>query len=194
MAMLIFSMFLTIVVTTVVSVTRASTRVQVRAVSSSQELAVFQSFDRQIRYADAINVPGTGASGDTYIEFRTPASSTANNVTTCTQWQYVPATGLLRSRQWADTAATTPAGTWAPTLWHTELSNIANDGGADYPFTLVAASIAGSAKQQLDLHIDTGNAAISGAAITTTFVARNSSISSDSNHGIPVCPASGSRL
>jgi prepilin-type N-terminal cleavage/methylation domain-containing protein len=186
----IFGIFLTIVVSSVVSLSRASTRIRVTAVSASQELAVFQRLDHQVRYADAINAPGVGFNGDTYIEFRTPGSSTVSGLTTCTQWRFDPTNGRIQSRQWQDTVGP-PAVAWAPSAWETLLSNVANDGGPTYPFSFVPAT--GTGMQQLVLKIDSGNAVISGAAISTTFLARNSSINSPSNIGVAVCPASGSR-
>lgn len=172
----IFSIFLVVVLSSVISITRASTRVQVTAVSSSAELAVFQRLDHQIRYSDSINFPGIGSpSGNMYIEFRTPAESTTSGVTLCTQWRFVPATRVLQSRNWNDVVGAVPG------AWETDLTNVANDGGPYYPFRLWPATNAGSQMQQLTLSLDTGNSSVKGAAITTTFVARNSSIQSPSN-------------
>jgi prepilin-type N-terminal cleavage/methylation domain-containing protein len=174
-AVLIFAIFLGIVLTSVVSLTKASTRVQVTAQSASGELAVFQRFDRQVRYADSINFPGVGATtGDTYIEFRTPASSSSTNVTQCEQWRFDPTARVLQSRTWPDSGT-------ASATWETDLTNVANDGGATYPFALTPAANNASAYQELTLTLDVGNTAVKGAAISTTYVARNSSTLSPSN-------------
>jgi prepilin-type N-terminal cleavage/methylation domain-containing protein len=169
-AMAIFSIFITVAISSVVGITRASSRVQVTAMSSSQELVVFQRLDRQIRYASSINFPGAGPSGNRYVEFRTPADSAIGKVTLCTQWRFNVLTRSIQSRQWNDVVGSTA------TNWETELGNVADDGGSTYPFKLKPATNLGSAMQQLVLTLDTGNAAIKGAAISTTFVARNSSL------------------
>jgi prepilin-type N-terminal cleavage/methylation domain-containing protein len=175
-ALAIFSIFLTVVLASIISSTKASTNVQVTSQSSSAELSAFQRLDREIRYSDSINFPGVGSGGDPYIEFRTPSTSVSSGVTLCTQWRYDIPTRSLQHRFWND--GTTPLPNW-----QTDLTNMPNDGGATYPFQLIPASNAtsGSTMQQLVLTLDTGNVAIKGAAITTTFVARNSSNSSPSN-------------
>jgi len=174
-SMLVFSIFLTILISSVVGITRASTRVSVIAQTSNGILSVFQSMDRQVRYADSINFPAIVSGGNVYVEFRTPASSTSSGVTTCTQYRYVPTTLSLQLRQWPDVA-----GTAAPD-WINGLTNVANDGGTTYPFKMTPASSGGSLMQQLSLSIDGGVSPIKGAAIATTFVARNSSVASPSN-------------
>ncbi len=174
-AVVIFGVFLTILVTSIVGVTRASTRASVIANTATGALSVFQGMDRQIRYADSINYPGKSGTGASYVEFRTPASSSSTGVTICTQYRFVPTTQVIQSRTWPDVAGATA------TPWITGVSNIVDDGGAFYPFRLIAATNAGSQMQQLVLTIDGGNSPIAGAAISTTFVARNSSIQSPSN-------------
>ena len=65
--------------------------------------------------------------------------------------------------------------------WTTKLSNV-NPGGAGYPFTLIAASVGGSPIQRLTLALDVGSDPLAaGGAITSTFVAGNSSLQSPSN-------------
>jgi prepilin-type N-terminal cleavage/methylation domain-containing protein len=182
-AMLVFSIFLAILITSIVGLTRSATKLQVAAVSSNQELSVFSALDRQIRYADGINVPGTGAA-DTYIEFRVPSDSTASNVTTCIQWRYDPVAGTIASRTWPD------GNLGAYTSWNFLLKNVANDGGANYPFQFIPAPTGGLEEMQLKL--DAGNASVKGAFITSTFVARNSRVTA-SNPGGAICPAAGSR-
>jgi prepilin-type N-terminal cleavage/methylation domain-containing protein len=186
----IFAIFLGIVLTSVISLTKTSTKIQVTAQSASGELAVFQRLDRQIRYADSINFPGVGATtGDTYVEFRTPASSSPTNATLCTQWRFDPTAHVIQSRTWTDTTGATLG------PWETDLTNVANDGGASYPFLLTPASNGGSTYQQHTLTLDVGNTAVKGASVSTTYVARNSSISSPSNtddsvvgvSDIPIC-------
>jgi prepilin-type N-terminal cleavage/methylation domain-containing protein len=186
-ALMVFSIFLAIITTSVLALTRSSSRIQVAAVSTNQELAVFQRFDRAIRYADGINGQGTGSSGSTYIEFRTPSDSTASGLTMCTQWRYDPAKATVSSRTWQDGNFS------SATPWNVQLNNVANDGGANYPFQYIAPDSNGRNLQEMVLKLDAGNVVVKGAAISTTFVARNSAITPD-NPGGPVCPAVGSRL
>ena len=189
-ALVIFSVFLTIVISSVVAITRASTKVQTTARTTSSEMVAFQRLDRQVRYADSINFPGTGSpSGYTYIEFRIPASSTVNNVTLCTQWRYAPATGTISSRTWADS----PTPTFS--AWDTEMTNVFNDGTPGYPFALSPA-VGTGAHQTLTLTLDGGTTAVKGTSISSVFIARNSSVESPSNaqthtagvSDTPICP------
>ena len=184
-AMLVFSIFLAIVITSILGLTKSASRIQVAAVSSNQELAVFSSLDRQIRYADGINAQGSSANY-TYFEFRTPSDSTASNLTTCTQWRYDPTLRTIANRTWTD------GNLGSATPWHVILNNVANDGGPDYPFKFINASAGGSSLEELQLSLDAGSSAIRGAAITSIFVARNSAVTA-SNPGGAVCPAAGSR-
>jgi prepilin-type N-terminal cleavage/methylation domain-containing protein len=192
-AVAIFGIFITVVTSSIVSITKASTKVQVTARSTSGELAVFERLDHQLRYADSINWPGVSPSGDMYIEFRTPASSTAGGVNPlCTQWRYDIATTSLQSRTWNDVTGATP-----PVTCETDLTNMPNDGGATYPFQLLPAANGLANMQELTLTLDTGNAAVRGAAVSSTFVARNSGLISPSNADVhvpgksdtPICPA-----
>jgi type II secretory pathway pseudopilin PulG len=195
-AMLVFSIFLGIILASVIGIVRASSRAQLLARSSSTVLIVFQGLDHQIRYANSINFPGTGSSGARYIEFRTGADSSSSGVATCTQWRFVPSTKVIQSRTWQDIASPTPS------AWATKITTVVDLGGANYPFKLVPASIGGSSMQQLILTVTSGTDLVSpGAAISTTFVARNSSILSPSNSNsvvagtsdTPICTFSGSR-
>ena len=195
-AMAVFAIFLTMLVASVIGITRASSRAQLLTQSSSSVLAVFQNLDRQIRYANAINFPGTGASGARYVEFRTGADSSASGVTTCTQWRFNPTTKTIQSRQWQDVTGA------VATAWSTKITTVVDLGGATYPFQMIPAAVNGSAMQQLILSVSSGtDLTTPGAAISTTFVARNSSIQSPSNSNVvvagtsdtPVCLATGSR-
>jgi prepilin-type N-terminal cleavage/methylation domain-containing protein len=193
-ALAVFSIFLVVVMTSVVSITKASTTAQVTARSSSAELATFARMDHEIRYADSINFPGTGSpSGDMYIEFDTPATATTSKIALCTQWRFDPTARVVQVRQWNNQTGITP-----PTTWDTLLTNVANDGGASYPFQMLPATRNGAKNEQLVLTLDTGNTSVKGAAITSNFVARNSSIQSQSNtddtaagtSDSPICPGS----
>lgn len=195
-AMLVFAVFLTILVGTVIGITRASSRAQLLSQSSSSLLLAFQNLDRQIRYANSVNFPGLGASGASYFEFRVAAESSTTGYTTCSQWRFVPATKSIESRQWRDGVP------FSPTSWSTKVSSVLDTGAANYPFQLLPATVDGLAKQQLTLTVSSGTDLINpGASISTTFVARNSSIQSPSNSNAlvpgtsdtPICAPTGYR-
>ncbi|MFT2815220.1 hypothetical protein [Leifsonia sp. A12D58] len=197
MAIGVFMVFIAMILTTTVTLAQSASRTQITAEASNAALTVFGSFDRQARYADAINFPGDGATGGSrYIEFRTPGNSSASGVTTCTQWRFVRTLGVLQSRSWSDVP-----GTPLP-RFTTKLTNMIDDGGAGYPFELTPASLNGSIMQQLTVILHSGNAYVNaGAAMSTTFVARNSSTDSPSNKDenndkvsdTPVCTVTGNR-
>lgn len=185
-AMMVFTIFLAIMLTSIVALTRGANRIKVAAVSANQELVVFQRLDRQIRYADGINAQGTGTSGDIYFEFRTPADSAPTQVVTCTQWRYDPTAETVASRSWPD------GNLGAATSWNVQLNNVANDGGANYPFQFLPITGNGSSLEEFTLTLDAGNTTVQGNKISSTFVARNSTVT-QSNPGGPICPAAGSR-
>ena len=191
--MAIFIVFLTIMVSALVGLSRTAVKVQLVAQSSTEVLNLFRQFDRQVPYADAINYPGAGPSGARYVEYRTPGSSLASGVTTCTQWRYVASTGTIDVRTWPE------GGT--PSAWSTKLTRVIDDGGSAYPFAMTPAGSAASTQQQLTLTVHTGTTVNDGTAISTSYVARNSSTQSPSNSSTqqagvsdtPVCLPSGRR-
>jgi prepilin-type N-terminal cleavage/methylation domain-containing protein len=89
-------------------------------------------FDKQVRYASAINTPGTGTDGDFYLEYLwTKTSTTSVDVATCTQWRLDPVTDVLQWRSW--TSGITP--TTRPTFVTVD-TGVVNDPVASPPFVL----------------------------------------------------------
>lgn len=194
-AVVIFTVFTVMFLGAMVSLLQGTTRAQTTAESATGLLTVFQTLDRQVRYADAINKPGPGASGAMYIEFRIPATSAPSGETTCTQWRHDPDRSIIEVRQWPDLSGATP------TPWRVQLTNVRNEAG-DYPFQMHAASNTGSARQQLEIRLSAGHVdeTKGGSEMETRFVARNSSTGSQSNaiapdgqSVTPVCLATGGR-
>lgn len=190
----VFTLFIGLILSTTVTLSQSAVRSRLIAETSNATITLFGALDRQARYADSINFPGVGSSGARYIEFRTPANSAASGVTTCTQWRYLPAEGRIESRSWADIGGATP------TPWSTKMSDVLDGDDADYPFALVPADL--STPQKLVVSIRSGVEHLeAGSTMTTTFVARNSSIQSPSNvdadnnkvSDTPVCLATGDR-
>jgi hypothetical protein len=182
----IFTIFISLFLVAVVSLARGTSRATLTADSSSGVLLVFQDIDRQVRYADAVNFPGNGVSGSRYryVEFRTPAASARSGVTTCTQWRYDSVAGTIASRQWTD------VGGAVASPWKVKLDAVYGAPSATYPFRLEPATANQAKRQRLYISIDAGNLALqAGASIETSFIARNSSISSpgNSNNGTQVC-------
>lgn len=195
-AMSIFTIFIALILGTTIALAQAASRTQSIGQASNSTLAVFSTMDRQARYADSINFPGVAFDGNRYVEFRTPATSTASGEVMCTQWRFLVGEGRIESRQWADVTGATA------TAWSTRVTNVIDD-GANYPFTLIPAEgLSGSSMQRFVVTVHAGNASMdAGSTMSTTFVARNSSIASPSNTdsvqpGVsnnPVCLTSGDR-
>jgi type II secretory pathway pseudopilin PulG len=177
----VFLIFLTVMISTVSAMTKAINRADTVALTSSQVLNAFQSLDRGVRYADAISTPGSGTSGNVYVEYHTSALSSPTSVATCTQWRYSPSTNTLSSRHWNDVATPVYSG-W--TIW---VTNVVNK-GAGYPFVLIPANSIYPTQQQLTFTLSTGTAASDVSTETTTYTAKNSSNSSNSD-----CSATGNR-
>lgn len=195
-ALAIFSVFVTIFITSVINLAQSTTRAQVTAQASSGVLNVFQNIDRQVRWADEINFPGTGRSGGgkQYVEFHQAAKSSSTRTAKCVQWRYDPAAATLAMRSWEEGA--TPASTWS-----VKLRDVLPKSGSDYPFRMLPASLTGSAKQSLAIRLDAGSERLSDVAMTSVYVARNSSLGSASNvdsngdgvSDVPTCSPSGVR-
>ncbi|WP_159078208.1 PulJ/GspJ family protein [Salinibacterium hongtaonis] len=172
----IFAIFMSLFLSAVIGLTRGTTQAKLNAETSSEVLIVFRAMDRQVRYADAINFPGVGSSGAKYVEFRTPSSSSVSGLTMCTQWRFTPAKGTMESRQWQDIAGATPS------PWSVKTASMIDTAGANYPFKMAPATTTGSARQQLVLTLNAGNPDANAVSeVSTTYVARNSSILSESN-------------
>ncbi len=194
-ALVIFSIFITLALAAVLRLTTATVDAQGRTVSASETLNAFQLIDRQVRYASAVNYPGKSATGASYVEFLTLAGASRYENDTCTQWRYLPADGLLQTRDWR--AGTTPGSTWA-----TKVTEVKGTATATYPFKLLPATVGGFAQQRLVLDLSAGGPDdASRTVISTNYVARNSSLKSSSNadangdgvSDVPICGGAGNR-
>ncbi len=153
--------------------------------ASRDVLVVFQKIDGEVRFADAINPAGTGASGARYIEWHTPAVSSPDGHELCTQWRFDPSTRYIEEREWD--VGSTPGG------FNVELTLAVSQSDPYYPWRMINATsllnaapidqyVTPGAMQQLEIHIIAGNAGIDGTSeIRTSFVGRNSSILSQTN-------------
>lgn len=196
----VFLIFVGCTIPVLVSVTQTLVNAQSASWSSTAASTAFSNLDHQVRYADSINFPGTGASGDEYVEFRVPASVTnPSSTATCYQWMFDPNADTLSYRSW--TSGQTIA---SATGWRVQVTQVNGSVTSSYPFKLEPASSTGAATQQLAFSINagpsTGNPA-NLAILSGSFDALNSSTSSPSNADVnadgisdtPVCNPTGYR-
>ena len=169
----IFAIFVTVFIASVVGLARGTTTARVTAESSSGVLNVFQNIDRQVRWSNAINRPGSGSSGSTYIEFQLPASSSADNTTRCVQYRYDPSGATIASRMWVSGVTPLPG-------FGVKLTNVIADPGPGYPFSMLPAG-GFSDRQGLAISLDAGAVGISDVHMTSTYMARNSFADSVTN-------------
>ncbi len=161
----------------IVMMNGAMNKSQAVTLTTSQLNTAFLSLDKTVRYAAAIAPPGTGSSGDWYVEFRTTNNLNSGSEI-CTQLRID--SQQLQQRTWSviNTVISTPTG-WVPLA-----SGITNGGapsGTSQPFLLVPTLIASNVNfQQLtfnlaSLQAGSGVTATSGL-ITVTFTAVNSTL------------------
>lgn len=179
-AMGIFMVVIAVFMAGVVIMTRGTVRADVTAASGDSLRNTFQRMERQVRYAESVNYPGTGTSGAQYVEFRTGAAVSSTGVAMCTQWRWVPGSGDLQFRTWRDVATPSiPA-------WTTVISDVLPDDASParpYPFQVhQAIATKNEPRQRLTMRLTVGNDLAGAKAVSeTTFVARNSSVASVSN-------------
>ena len=187
-AMALFAGLVLIFLAALVGLTGTVNNVSASAHGASTNQVIISAISRQLPYADAINRPVT-VSGSRYIEWRLPASSTADNLVGCVQWRYTPATGLVETRRWSLSAVGSTVVNL--TNWSTKGTNIidkdqeGNKGQVGVPFTMIPAEN-GVQRQQLRIFLTAGNEIGDETTSETLLTARNSSLTSltntDNNH------------
>lgn len=175
----IFTIVISIFMAGVAGMARSTARAQAVGDAGDAVRNVFQRMDREFRYAAAINRPGQGGVGTYYVESLTTAVPVGLNPL-CTQWRYVTATRTLEMRSWRTGAAS--AGSWR--IMADDVRNDLTD-PARRPFAFTPAGPVYQ-RQQLRVLLDVGPGPAGpnervGAELDSTFVARNSSTSSQSN-------------
>jgi prepilin-type N-terminal cleavage/methylation domain-containing protein len=106
----------------------------------------FELLDKQVRYASAINTPGTGSDGNFYIEYMWSQSTGSLDAVTCSQWRLNPTTDLLQYRSWASGSTPSPTPSW--TTVDTGVTN------STTPFALLGPTINGATMQYQVLSIN----------------------------------------
>jgi type II secretory pathway pseudopilin PulG len=174
-AMGIFVVVIAVFMSGVVSMTRVTARAQGVSDATTSARKVLDRFDKQARYSTAVNSPGFGDSGVTgpyYVEYVAPAQD-AGATPFCAQWRYDPTGHTMSIRTWTDSA--TPS----PSAWNIIATNVRN-AATNPPFVFSFASPS-LQRQQLTVTLDIGPAARAGAQVSTTYVARNTSVNTQSN-------------
>jgi prepilin-type N-terminal cleavage/methylation domain-containing protein len=88
--------------------------------------------DKQVRYASAINTPGTAADGNFYLEYKWTKSSPGTvDVSACSQWRLDPVNDVLQWRSW--TSGITPT---ARPVFVTVDTGVVNVPATTPPFSL----------------------------------------------------------
>ncbi|WP_146211284.1 hypothetical protein [Quadrisphaera granulorum] len=182
--MSLFATVLAVVMTGIMGISRSTVRVQGAASSQTDVWEVFTTLDQQVRYADAINLPGTV--GDTsWVEYR---GITAGGGERCYQWRYVSSTGVLQTRSWLESGSPS-AGSWSTVLTTALRSSTAS------PFTTLAPTAA-LPHQQLKVNLAVTARGDGASALSAAFVARNTSLASpgyQSSTDKPVCNPTANR-
>jgi type II secretory pathway pseudopilin PulG len=114
--MIIFTMIIGIVTTAIVTMMRQVDKQSGLDSNLGNARKAIETLDGQIRFANAITTPGTGSSGDQYVEFQTLETNLAGQPQVCTQWRYHVATSGLQYRTWQvpTSGAPSPSG-WLTT-------------------------------------------------------------------------------
>jgi type II secretory pathway pseudopilin PulG len=100
--MVIFTLILAIITTAIISMMRQVDKQSGLADNLGNARKAIELLDGQVRFANAITTPGTVASGDTYVEFRTIQN---DQTQLCTQWRYHVLTKALQYRTWKPAAS-----------------------------------------------------------------------------------------
>jgi type II secretory pathway pseudopilin PulG len=169
--MTIMAIFMSMFTTAVVIMTQTANKVDSVTVSATQANLAFLKLDKLIRYASAISTPGTGSSGDTYVEVLLTNTGAAQ----CTQLRVDPPSQQLQQRGWGvdSNGNATAASSWLPLA----------SGVTGGRFVIPAAGASLYQQLQITLSTSSGNTSPSTANRSMTFTAINSNL----NQNASVC-------
>jgi prepilin-type N-terminal cleavage/methylation domain-containing protein len=119
----------------------------------------FEKLDRDVRYANRINVPYTRSNGDFAVDYVIAGD---DGVLQCVRLTLPAAGGALTRLQWPQPG--TPAGVAATTV----ALDLASTNGSATPFTVVAGGTGGSNFDRLQVQL-TSTVGVTGAGSTRTF-------------------------
>lgn len=181
-AMGIFTTVLAVFMSGLMVMFRDTNRTQSAGQNTDALRKVFLQLDRQVRYADGVNVPGA-AGTKWYAEFRTPQDG--SRAAACYQWRYDTTAGTLAWRTWPASAAVPAASTgWTQVAAKlaTGTQALGTASAPVRPFVMKAASLGtGAVHQQLVVAVNSGRSDGRGEQLQTTFVAVNSTVNSPGN-------------
>jgi prepilin-type N-terminal cleavage/methylation domain-containing protein len=143
--MVIFSTVLAIVGVGITSMFKVTRRESSVTQGMTAARSVNNVLDNSARFANLINTPGTGATGDTYVEWKTGDTTGADTTESCTQWRFDPTAHVLQSRAWTEAATVLIT---SPTAWLTQARNVYKD-GSNPVFATTSVSI--TVPQQLSI-------------------------------------------
>ncbi len=171
-AMSIFSVVLVVSMAGIVAITGNLRKVTNQRDAMDQTMRVMTRLDKEVPYASAISAPGQVGS-DWYVEYETTLAGSD----TCDQWRLLAATDVIQHRSWIN-------GNTPPMTWETVATNIVNDPTAHKPFVLQTSANDPTLMREVlsvDLFAQKGSLSTGFAETKETFVARNSSGSSDAS-------------
>ncbi len=172
-AMSLFTTVLAVIVGVVVQLTADVRKNENLSAAADGARKAFARLDLQVRYASAINRPGT-TGNDWYVEFQ---AIDATNTLVCRQWRLVNSTHQLQQRSWD--ASVTPA---TPPTWQTVATSVVNDPATQPPFAFSAASASVPTQQlTVDLVVTQGRSSSATVNLSTTFAARNTDTTTSTN-------------
>lgn len=170
-AMVVYGVLSAVVVAAVVSLSRASDRVTGGSATQAAVWSAFVALDRQVRYADAINLPGT-TGGAAYVELRTTAPTDTSP--RCYQWRYTPSSGALQVRSWDAAPGAAPG-----SAWKTVVSGQPTAAGTQ-PFTTLTTT-ATTPHELLRVNLVVTAEGGGSSSLSTTFAALNTTPQSPGN-------------
>ena len=181
-SMSIFAILLGVMMSVVIAMNKDLNKTQSIGDAAAQGLRATQALDKELRYADSVNVETTGTSGDRYVSFEGLAFNAATNtsVLQCYQWR-LHTGGFLQQRSWPSNAAATAAVTaTSPTFTNVATGVVNPVTTATKPFTVVTLSGGGtsgsSGFQQVtvDLIVQGKSSSVGHAETKMAITARNS--------------------
>ena len=142
-AMFLFAVVLTIISGATISMVHSLRKQQGQSDNLDGSRKALELLDHQVRYANAVAVPGTNAAATAqYAEFQLGNTQPVGQPQTCDQWRLDTTTKLMQYRSWpavaAGVAATTTTGSVSGGGWVTQVTGAVQIGSTSV-FTMTQA-------------------------------------------------------